>query len=300
MKTAIVTGSEGLVGKKVVDILDQNKINVLCLGRNKLSEFDVKRKFGKSIPYIDIDMSEIDFLSEKIKSINFELNKEIVFYNFAWGGESNLTNGGIEFQLKNAINSSKAVKVAKSLGCKKFINCGTIQETIAENSISENILYNQSQIDYCISKIASRDMCSMVAYLEKIDYVHTRLSVPIDPLSYSSGYIINVLKKILRGDEYEDPSNSQLFDLTHIDDVARAYYLLGMYGKNKTDYYIGSSSPLTLKEYFYLAKKFKSKSELKPFSNKKHPMYSIETLMRDTGFKNNFNYKDILNQINKG
>ena len=93
----------------------------------------------------------------------------------------------------NSIYTSEALKVAKDIGCEKFINFGSIQETLAETSLKNDLNFNTSQMNYTISKLASRDMCLMLGYLEKIDYIHTRLSVPIDPKSeswlYSQGFI---------------------------------------------------------------------------------------------------------------
>ena len=298
MKKAIVSGSTGLVGSSVVKFLIEKKINVLCLGRKELSDEDLIKKFGQNITYLAIDMDDIESLPEKVKTIDFEIGQQCVFFNFAWKGEKSLTDGGFDKQFKNSINSSKAVKIAKILGCLKFVNCGTMQESIAEISINNNSKFNNSQRDYSISKIATRDMCLMIAYLEKIDYVHTRLSVPFDPKVENSGYISNVINNIINGKEYSKPKNDELFDITHIDDVANAYYLIGLNGQNKSDYYIGASSPMTLNEYFQITEKFYNgeKIKLKSYIHTQS-IFNDQTLTNETNYSKMYDFIDILKII---
>jgi len=295
MKKAIISGSTGLVGTNVVKYLLNKKISVLCLGRKDFSDNELIEKFGQLVKYVNIDMNQIELLPDKIKGIDFNVGEECVFYNFAWRGNNVLTDGDFDKQFTNSINASKAVKTAKILGCFKFVNCGTVQETIAELSIKNNSKFNNSQRDYSISKIASRDMCLMVAYLEKIDYVHTRLSVPLDPKTKISGYISNVINNIMNGKEYSKPQSKELFDITHIQDIASAYYLVGLNGKNKSDYYIGVSSPMTLKEYFRLAEKFYDgkKVELKSNSDTKN-IFNNHSLIDEIKFSPNYDFINIL------
>lgn len=300
MKKAIVSGSLGLVGSSVVRSLIDKKISVLCLGRKKISDEDLIKKFGQHVQYLVIDMDDIESLPEKIKTLDFEIDQECVFFNFAWGGNNSLADGGFDKQFKNSINSSKAVKIASALGCSKFVNCGTIQESIAELSINNNSKFNNSQRDYAISKIATRDMCLMIAYLEKIDYVHTRLSVPLDPKVENSGYISNVISNIMNGKEYSKPKNDELFDITHIDDVANAYYLIGLNGQNKSDYYVGTSSPRTLNEYFKITEKFYNGEKVELNSDlQTQSIFNNQSLINETKFSLNYDFINILKQIKK-
>lgn len=297
MERAIVTGSTGLIGSALVKFLLSKKIKVLCLGRKKLLSKEIIKKFGQKTQYLQINMKNIKNLAKKIKKTNFNSSKNCVFYSIAWSGDKVLTDGGFKKQFMNSIYSSEVLKISKEIGCRKFVNCGTIQETIAENSLDKNLSFNDTQIDYSISKIASRDMCNMIGYLEKIDYIHTRLSVPIDPKSTKRSYIINVLNNIMNNKKYSKPKNNQQFDIIHIRDVCNAYYLIGLYGKNKSDYYIGTSDAFTLKEYFNIAKKFfkgETKIQLNSISNK---MFNIDKLINDTGFSLKYNYLDILKNL---
>ena len=138
-------------------------------------------------------------------------------------------------------------------------------------------------------------MCLMIAYLEKIDYVHTRLSVPLDPKVKNSGYISNVISNIMNGKEYSKPKNDELFDITHIDDVSNAYYLIGLNGQNKSDYYIGASSPMTLNEYFKITEKFYNGKKIELNSDiQTQSIFNNQSLINETKFSLKYDFINIL------
>ena len=166
MKKAIITGATGLVGKSLAQYLSSINIDVLCLGRKELDSEYVRGHFGQGIAYLQLKMEDILLLPSKISDLNWEVGNKCVFYNFAWGGIKALTDGSFDDQLKNATSSSLAIKVAKDIGCSKFVNSGTLEETYAQSHISNGSPYSSSQGNYAIAKLACRDMCTMVAYLE--------------------------------------------------------------------------------------------------------------------------------------
>lgn len=252
MKKAIITGATGLVGKAVARHFTSCGIEVLCLGRKTLNKLDTSLIFGQTATYLKLPMEEVASLTEQIQTVGWAPDRECIFFNFAWQGDKRLTDGSFENQLKNATFAAEAVKVAKKLGCIKFVNAGTLEESLVEQFLKTNKeqTYQSTQLEYALAKLASRDMCKMLAYLEKIDYVHTRLSIPLAANLSSGTYVSATLKKIIEGKDIEPPINNQLFDIIFTDDVARAYYLIGLNGKNKADYFIGTSQPTTLKYYF--------------------------------------------------
>jgi nucleoside-diphosphate-sugar epimerase len=295
MKKAIISGATGLVGRSVARYLASNDVDVLCLGRQDFTPESTNEFFGEGVKYIQLDMKNISQLSDKIKYLNWKVGHDCVFYNFAWSGVTNLTDGNFEDQLRNAVFSSLAVKSAKKIGCSKFVNSGTLEETYAEWHLNNGLPYSSTQGDYAIAKLASRDMCTMVSYLEKVDYIHTRLSVPLSPDLSVEGFISKTLKKIRDKESYEPAKNNQLFDIISTNDVARAYHLIGLYGKNKANYFIGSGKPVKLNDYFEnfrqadLGKLIK---EQEYSSSNVLSFFSTKELQIDTGFlalSNQFN-----------
>lgn len=302
MKTAIITGATGLVGSAVARHLSKQDVQVLCLGRKPLTEAEVVAEFGaENIYYLAIPMEEIVNLPRGIEEVQWSPGDSCVFYHFAWRGAEKLTDGNFRHQFINATHTANAVVAAKRVGCTKFVTAGTMEETFAETYLSTHNIsapYESAQTDYAIAKLAARDMSKVVAYLEKIDYVHTRLSVPIDQSLNRGGYVGTTIRKILRREPYQLPSNPSLFDIITTLDVAEAYLKIGHYGRNKADYFIGTSRPKTLRQFFQICERIRDGGyQVADGSDDSVPhneLFSIKNLVEDTGFRPSVSYEELI------
>ena len=299
MKKAIITGATGLVGMAVAKYFAKCGVETLCIGKRNLSFKELDKYFDANVNYLSLSMENLSMLAEKIDLIDWSPGDECVFFNFAWRGYSKLTDGSFSDQIRNAIHASEAVRIAKNLGCIKFVNAGSLEETNIERFFtnSNNVNINSSQPDYALAKLLSRDMCTMVAYLEKIDYVHTRMSVPLSSDLSGGTYVAESLRKIYRRLPIEEPLNMQKFDITLLDDIARAYYLIGFKGKNKANYYIGTSKVATLAQHFKNFDKIcKNKNnEVENFTfDFENEIFNTLDIQKDTGFTALLSMQDII------
>ncbi|MDG1012728.1 MAG: NAD(P)-dependent oxidoreductase [Luminiphilus sp.] len=299
MENAIITGATGLVGSAVARYLATHGVNVLCLGRQPLNSQKVTSLFGNGVTYLGLAMEEISSLPERMKELSWLPDTPTAFFHFAWQGQERLADGRFADQLNNAIYAAEAVRIAKQIECTRFINAGTLEETFVEYFLQgiDKTPYRSGQTDYALAKLASRDMCKMVAYLERIDYIHTRLSVPLAPDLFRGTYVSSTLEKIARGEAYEAPQNDQLFDIVLTDDVARAYYLIGQKGRNKADYFIGTSRPTTLRQYFEQFQQLVLGLPVqpdKPVSDKSARLFDTHALRQDTGFVTSAGFQDVV------
>lgn len=305
MKKAIVAGATGYIGRYVVQELLKNNIEVLAIGRRKKSELNSEiRKVIEQTTYCELDVRNISLLPRILKDIDWQTSENCVFYNFAWSGFNRLTDGTVEEQTKNVTFVANSVVVAKEIGCVKFINAGSIEESYVEEYLLhdwKNTSYHSSHDLYAISKLSARNMCKLLAYLNKIDYVHTRVSVLVDQSLSGNGFVNTNFRHIKEAAEFIPANNQSLFDIIDIEDAAKAYYALGLYGKNKADYFIGSGSPKRLNDYFrlfqsYINKEVDSLDTANSFSSK---FFDTQDLQNDTGldFINSFErlIKKILN-----
>lgn len=300
MQKAIITGSTGLLGMATARHLSDAGTPVLCIGRKSLSPSEIRYNFGHNATYLPLSMEKISSLEKETNKIEWDTNLDCIFYNFAWGGIKSLTDGTFEEQLKNAVHAAKAVKTAKEIGCSKFVNVGTLEETYVERHLKDqNLTYNVNQSNYALSKLASRNLCKMTAYLEKLDYVHTRLSAPLISDLSKGTYVASTLRKIFNGVPYEKPTNKQLFDIVLTEDIAKAFYLIGHHGKNKADYFIGTSQPDTLAGYFQKfeqgLKGLLETSLTREVSN--NNIFDTSELKLDTGFTPERNLLNVIKQI---
>lgn len=298
MKTAIVSGATGLVGSSTARYLSKKGVKVLCLGRQRLDSEITRMNLGGNSTYTPLAMIDIEKLPNVLESLEWKTEEDCVFYHFAWSGSEKLTDGTLELQLSNAVDTSNAVKVAKAVGCKKFVNVGTLEETFAESWMhrNSNSSYSSSQTNYVIAKLASRDLGKITAYLEKIDYIHTRLSVPLDFELSRGNYIASTLKKIRDKEPWERPLSKHVYDVTSLADISKAYFLIGMGYQTKADYYIGASEPSTLNSLFdhFESRVRGYKIEVqKVLDENVRDFFSTSELKRDLGFSPSASFREI-------
>lgn len=252
LRSAVISGATGLVGTATARQLASEGFEVLGLGRREMSHSDAEKNFGATASYLDIQMSEIRDLPRRIRDETSFQGRDSVFFHFAWSGNRGLTDGGLPLQLSNATHAATVVEVAKEMGMKKIVTAGTIQETHLEMFLSGETMEVPltSQQDYALAKLAARDMSKITAYLQKIDFVHTRLSVPLDFSLARGTYIALTLRAILQGKPYTPPVSNEIVDLVSTEDVAQAYSRLGSSDVGSGNFYIGSSKPVRLPRLF--------------------------------------------------
>jgi nucleoside-diphosphate-sugar epimerase len=303
MKSAIVTGATGMVGMSVAKYLASKGVNTIALGGN-LSKIDPAMfNFSTKLKYFEISMEEIHNLENSIEQISWS-TEDCVFFNFAWRGNKNISDGTLNEQMKNVLHTANAVNIAKKIGCTKFVNCGSLQETFAEKVILGSRLNEKpSQMNYTIAKITSRDIALIESYRNKLNYVHTRISVPLSLDLNKESYIQLCLKKILNGAPISEPINTSIFDFIRLEEVAHAYFLVGKSGVNKADYYIGSKTPSTLSHYFSNFKKYIQKEQLSPYERldeSQLKLFSTSQIEIDTKFVPSESFSIFMNEaVNK-
>ena len=141
-------------------------------------------------------------------------------------------------------------------------------------------------------------MCKITSYIEKIDYIHTRLSAPLSPQLNQKSFIANTLKKIIKGEDYEAPKNTRPFDIISTQDVCLAFELIGKNGKNKSDYFIGTGNPVTLLNFFRQFERMLRENKLKKsddfMSEETKKMFDVNNLFLETGFKSQIDINHIV------
>tara|TARA_B100001121_G_scaffold302416_1_gene315002 strand:+ start:111 stop:1073 length:963 start_codon:yes stop_codon:yes gene_type:complete len=260
---AFVTGSTGKIGNELTSILVKNKFTVVCIGRFlKNSTLTVKflKNESKSFKltgeiiydkWLEISENELKNIITFAKDVEFMS----YFFHLAWEGKNTLTDGGYEIQSHNIGVSSMYFDLSKKLKVKKFINAGSFDEIYVKRILdssknSEDI--NFTHFDYGFSKLATKDILSFKAYVEKIDFIHTLTSIAVDSQLRNDNFVENNLKKILNGDDYEIPNNPELCNISTLSNVANELYNIALNGSNQKTYYTGNDVIFSLETYFKL------------------------------------------------
>lgn len=284
MKNVIVTGANGFVGSAVVKELIKHNIKVYAIVRNHKDKITNLT----NVEIFSCELSKISNLKNILPDIEYD-----AFYHFAWEGISGEKRFDIELQLSNIKWSIDTLKIAKVIGCKKFICAGSMMEyeAIYSTYFEKDCRARMDHI-YGSSKINSRIISMAVSKNIGIDLIYGYITNAYGVSDFSTRLINSTLNKIIHGESPKFTSGTQNYDFVYIDDVARAFYLIGKNGKPFSSYVIGSSNAKPLKEFLMEIKNlFAPDLEFifggAPFLGIDLPleMFDTENTEKDTGFK---------------
>lgn len=239
MKKAIVTGANGFVGLAVTKELVAQGYFVYAIVRS--NNYD-KFLYNKSVKVLLYNMSEYDNI---IDVINGEVD---FFFHFAWDGTSGELRANEKVQIKNIEYSCNAIRVAKKIGCKRFIMPSSIMEYEVEQLTYQTVNVSKNHI-YSSAKRAANMMCRLIANNVGIDYIVGLIS-NIYGVGEKSLRLINYsIRKFLNHELVKFSPGNQKYDFIYITDAAKIFVLIAEKGKNNNTYYIGNAEIKTLKDY---------------------------------------------------
>lgn len=98
-------------------------------------------------------------------------------------------------------------------------------------------------------KLIAHVMCMSVAAQLGIELVWPEITNAYGPGERSPRLVNTTVQKCLRGEAPQFTAGTQNYDFVYIDDIARAFRLIGENGKPFHEYLIGSSSARPLREF---------------------------------------------------
>ena len=293
MKTVIVTGATGMIGISLVEFLLEKDINVLAIVR----ENSKRKKFLR----LNKNLKIIECSLENYKSLNqIEINNCDTFIHLAWNGTDHETRDNIEVQNTNIDYTIDAIKLAKKFGCKTFIGAGSqaeygiVNKIISENDKTDPVLaYGKAKLEaYNKGKILANEL--------KINFIWPRIFSCYGPYDNYFTMIMQSIQTMIEKNISPDYTKAeQLWDYIYSKDVAKAYYLLGIFGKNKEIYNIAQGENKPLIEYIKIIREqINPNIVLKvgkiPYRDNQTMSLrvSIDKLKNDTGFYPSYNFQD--------
>lgn len=284
MKTAIVTGANGFIGRALLRELADHQVSAAAVVRNDNSDISAI----KDIPGVEIVYCDMEQLEQLPRIIRHNAD---VFYHLAWMGSSGSDRGNYDLQLRNVHWTLDAVRAAAAVGCKKFIGAGTLAELDVNAYTPVDGSTPNAVSIYGAAKIAAHYMSKADCGQLEMEHVWARLSNTYGVGNYTSNFVNFAVKAMITGQPANFTAGEQLYDFVHIDDTARGLYCLGERGKGNYAYYIGSNRVAKLKEFIRVIRDEVDPSiplnlGAIPFHGAAHEAsaFDCSLLMRDTGY----------------
>lgn len=247
MKKAIVTGANGFVGSHVVAELLKNNVSVIAVVHNNHTDALPK---DDRIKIVSCDLDKISDLKESV-----DKDCADIFYHFAWTGSAGPTRSDTQLQLNDAQWTIDAIRTAKYLGCERFVCAGSIMEH--ETFAAAYTQGNKPGMGYVYGsgKLVAHTMAMAVAANIGIDLLWGSITNAYGVGERSPRMVNTTIRKIINNEVPKFSAGTQNYDFIYIDDLARAFYLIGKNGKPFHEYRIGSSTARPLKEFLLEMKK---------------------------------------------
>ncbi|WP_099203838.1 NAD-dependent epimerase/dehydratase family protein [Scatolibacter rhodanostii] len=238
MKSAVVTGANGFIGRALTKELLQQGVRVLAVTRihNDTEE-------SPNLIPVTLDLAELSRLPELTEE------RWDVFYHLAWSGTSGEGRKDVNRQLFNVEATVEAVQVAKLLGCSRFIGAGSIMEQEMLAASAEPQIRPGKGYIYSAAKLAAHQMSRCAAAELEIEHIWAVITNVYGEGEYSPRLLNSTLRKIIRDEELNFTAATQNYDFLHIDDAVRAMRLLGERGVPFSAYTIGSGKVRPLRDF---------------------------------------------------
>ena len=204
MKKVIISGGNGFIGSALTKFLLEQNVEIVALTHNGKKNHLLD---SPHITYLPFDLSNIEQVKTLIPAADYD-----VFYHLAWSGSAGFARTNVELQLNNANWAVQCLRLAKQIGCKRFVVAGSIMEH--ETMAATYTQGNQPGLGYIYGggKLISHVMCMAVAADIGIDLVWAGITNAYGPGETSPRLINTTLRKCLNGENPRFTSGTQNYD----------------------------------------------------------------------------------------
>ncbi len=236
----IVTGASGFVGRNLTKGLLEAGHEVTAIVRNP-----------DRVPDCWNGRAEVVALKlENIRNLGSILHPGFdTWYHFGWSSTSGPGRGDVKLQLKNVDWACESTETAAELGCRRFVNAGSIMEFEAEYFLRQNRGVPTTGYIYSTAKLCADMMLRTVCASRKIEYIHAVISNIYGVGEESPRFLNTMLRKLLHNEHVACTEGKQLYDFIYVSDAVQKLIFLGENGIPSEDYYIGNPEPKPLKEF---------------------------------------------------
>lgn len=310
MKKVVVTGASGFVGSFLVHELVSHGYKVFAIGRKSLDNLsDYRKSLLSGSTYQSGNITDIDELKLALDNFLDDTNQTLDFFiHLAWYGKSRLSDLDLEAQFSNVSASIDLYKLASHYRCSRFIYCGSMEEAFAEAYTKleyKNENKSNRHVIYAMAKLAARSALKLSWNEDMPDLIFLTNSHVIGIEDDKDSFLQVATAKLMNGETLNTSSGSQIFDVIHVSDCARAYRLAAEHGLPNASYWAGSGQARPLRDYVKVISNMYPDSHVNygamPFDDVVLPLslFSIESLAKDTGYKALVSFDESIQELAK-
>lgn len=262
MKTAVITGPTGAIGRALMSVCIQAGYEVLAVvHRTSTRAAELKRI--EHCQVLHLDLSEYDDALEEIKKQNITTKGCELFFHLAWMAPFGKDRENLPLQLENVKFSLAAVRFAKALGCSTFVGAGSQAEYGRVKGKLSPDTPTFPETGYGVAKLCAGQMTRLACDKTGLKHVWTRILSVYGPHDGKNSLISIAVDAMIHNRETSFTPCDQIWDYIYSEDAARAMLLVAQKGKHGSVYVIGSGEARRLKEYILkIAKLINYKKEI--------------------------------------
>ncbi|MBQ5345073.1 MAG: NAD(P)-dependent oxidoreductase [Acidaminococcaceae bacterium] len=302
MKTAVITGATGTIGRALIDVCIEAGYEVMAIvHRNSLRVLDLENI--EHCHVLNLNLAEYNNALEEIQKQNIVLGDYAFFFHLAWMAPFGKDRENLPLQLQNVQDSLAAVHFAKALGCSVFIGAGSQAEYGRVEGKLAPDTPTFPETGYGIAKLSAGQMTRLACEQVGLKHIWTRILSVYGPYDREQTLISTAINDMMNNKETSFTPCNQIWDYIYSKDASRAMLLAAQKGKHGDVYVIGSGEAHPLKEYIQkIAEITGYKKEIgfgKRLYNEKQVMYLQADIkqLQEIGFEVKVPFEDGIKRI---
>ena len=299
MDTVVISGADGFIGSNLIKCLLHDHINVWAI----IIPNSPLRHRIEGLPGVHIVECPLEQLHEHRDA--FPLHAD-AFYHLAWQGVSPEDRNDLELQVGNISLSMACVQFAASLGVDCFILPGSTTEYMYNLApINQDAVPSVSNA-YGAAKLAVRFLCEQQAAQVGVGFIYAVVTSIYSAMRKDKNVIFYAIDELLEGRKPSLSSLQQEWNFIHIDDLCRAFLLIGDKGKPGRFYAVGGGENQPLYQFIYQIRDLinpslplgigEVKSDLQRMTGSR---IDLTALQKDTGFAPRISFSDGIRHVIK-
>lgn len=300
MNKILVVGANGFIGTRLSIELAKQGFCVIALVDYRFP-YDAllsnKNIITKEFILEDLDLIRDDEVFNDIDTI----------YHLAWVGVNANLRNSVDTQLQNITFGLKIMEFATYHRIKRVIIPGSAAELGCGIGYITGYERPAPSDMYSAVKVATRYVCQTYAKQHNIGLIWLLVTSIYGPSRNDNNLLTYVIQSFMKGEKPSTTKLEQKWDYIYIDDLVRAFILVGESGKDGKIYPIGSGEVKMLREYVEIIRDLINPQlsiglgdiEYKNPDKIDNQIFDLSELVKDTGFHAQYSFVDGIKEVLK-